>query len=72
MESFCDLGKKGFTVIIHGKHYHEETRATFSHSVQSSPSIIVRNFEETKFLADVIMGEKTDDDFYEFFEGKTF
>ncbi len=65
-----DLGKKGFTVVIHGKYYHEETRATFSHSVQSSPSIIVRNLEETKFLADVISGDKTAADFYEYFKGK--
>ena len=66
----ADLGKQGFTVIIHGKHYHEETRATFSHSVQNSPSAIVRNMEETKFLADVILGDKTEDDFYNFFNGK--
>jgi 4-hydroxy-3-methylbut-2-enyl diphosphate reductase len=66
----ADLGKQGFTVIIHGKHYHEETRATFSHSVQNSPSVIVRNIEESKFLADVILGDKTEDDLYEFFEGK--
>ncbi len=66
----ADLGKQGFTVVIHGKHYHEETRATFSHSVQNSPSVIVRNLEETKFLAEVILGNKTEDDFYEFFEGK--
>ena len=66
----ADLGKKGFTVIIHGKHYHEETRATFSHSVQNSPSVIVRNLEETIFVADVILGNKTEDDFYEFFKGK--
>ncbi len=65
-----DLGKKGFTVVIHGKHYHEETRATFSHSTQSSPSVIVRNLEETKFLTEVIMGDKTENDFYEFFKGK--
>jgi 4-hydroxy-3-methylbut-2-enyl diphosphate reductase len=66
----ADLGKKGFTVIIHGKHYHEETRATFSHSVQNSPSVIVRNLEETIFVANVILGNKTEDDFYEFFKGK--
>jgi len=65
-----DLGKKGFTVIIHGKHYHEETRATFSHSIQNSPSVIVRNHEEAKFLADVISGERSESDFYNFFEGK--
>ena len=66
----ADLGKQGFTVIIHGKHYHEETRATFSHSIQNSPSVIVRNLEETKFLVEVILGDKTEDDFYEFFEEK--
>ena len=46
----ADLGKTGYTVVIHGKHYHEETRATFSHSIQNSPSVIVRNMDETKFL----------------------
>lgn len=66
----ADLGKQGFTVIIHGKHYHEETRATFSHSVQNSPSVIVRNLKETIFLANVILGSKTEEDFYEFFKGK--
>lgn len=65
-----DLGKQGFSVVIHGKHYHEETRATFSHAIQNSPSLIVRNLEETKFLADVILGNKTEEDFYEFFKGK--
>ena len=62
--------KKDYTVIIHGKHYHEETRATFSHSIQNSPSVIVRNLDETKFLADMIAGEKSENEFYEFFKGK--
>jgi 4-hydroxy-3-methylbut-2-en-1-yl diphosphate reductase len=66
----AELGKQGFTVIIHGKHYHEETRATFSHTIQNSPSVIVRNLEETKFLTEVILGDKTEDDFNEFFKGK--
>jgi 4-hydroxy-3-methylbut-2-enyl diphosphate reductase len=66
----ADLGKTGYSVVIHGKHYHEETRATFSHSMQNSPSVIVRNLEETKFLIDVILGERTEDEFYEFFYDK--
>ena len=66
----ADLGKTGYTVVLHGKHYHEETRATFSHSVQNSPSIIVRDLDETKFLIEIILGERTEDEFYEFFEGK--
>ncbi len=64
------LGRENFTIIIHGKHYHEETRATFSHSQVSGPSLIVRNMDETKFLAEVILGEKNSNDFYKFFEGK--
>ncbi|MCW8813704.1 MAG: 4-hydroxy-3-methylbut-2-enyl diphosphate reductase [Chlorobium sp.] len=66
----ADLGKTGFAVVIHGKHYHEETRATFSHTIQNSPSIIVRNLEETKYLIDIILGKRTEDEFYEFFNGK--
>jgi 4-hydroxy-3-methylbut-2-enyl diphosphate reductase len=65
-----DLGKKDYSIIIHGKHYHEETRATFSHSIQNSPSVVVRNLEETKFLSDVILGIKTEEDFLAYFKGK--
>jgi len=66
----AELGGKGYTVIIHGKHYHEETRATFSHSVKNSPSLIVRDISEAKFLADYILEEKTTQEFNEFFKGK--
>jgi 4-hydroxy-3-methylbut-2-enyl diphosphate reductase len=65
-----ELGEAGYTVIIHGKYYHEETRATFSHSVKSSPSLIVRDIGEAKFLADYILEEKTTQEFNEFFKGK--
>ncbi len=64
------LGKQDYTIIIHGKHYHEETRATFSHSVLNSASVIVRDIEETKYLSQVILSDKSEEDFYEFFKGK--
>ena len=64
------LGDDKITVIIHGKDYHEETRATFSHTVQKAPSVIVRDIEETKFLSEVILGDKSAGEFYIFFEGK--
>ena len=64
------LGKQDYTIIIHGKHYHEETRATFSHSAVNSASVIVRDIEETKFLSKIILGEKSEEEFYEFFKGK--
>ncbi len=37
------LGTDKFTVIIHGKPGHEETRATFSHSSAGSSSLIVKD-----------------------------
>jgi 4-hydroxy-3-methylbut-2-enyl diphosphate reductase len=66
----ADLGNSGYTVVIHGKHYHEETRATFSHSIQNSPSVIVKNLDEAKSLAEVIINPKAEDKFYEMFKGK--
>jgi 4-hydroxy-3-methylbut-2-enyl diphosphate reductase len=64
------LGEKEYTIIIHGKHNHEETRATFSHAVQTAPSVIVRNIEETKMLSSIILGEIDDSKFYDFFKGR--
>lgn len=64
------LGKENFTVIIHGKSYHEETRATFSHSKTNSPSVIVRDLEEAKILASIILNEKPTKEFYEIFKEK--
>ncbi|RKY93594.1 MAG: 4-hydroxy-3-methylbut-2-enyl diphosphate reductase [Ignavibacteriae bacterium] len=64
------LGEKDYTIIIHGKHNHEETRATFSHAEQTAPSVIVRNIKETKMLSSIILGEIDENKFYEFFEGR--
>ncbi len=64
------LGKKDYTIIVHGKYNHEETIATFSHSKQNSPTIIVRNIEETKILCDIISGSTPKEEFYTFFAGK--
>ena len=64
------LGKDNFTVIIHGKSYHEETRATFSHSKTKAASVIVRDIDETKLLASFILNEKSEDEFYKTFSGR--
>ncbi|MBS1977085.1 MAG: 4-hydroxy-3-methylbut-2-enyl diphosphate reductase [Bacteroidetes bacterium] len=64
------LGKDGYTVVIHGKPRHEETRATFSHSSQSGPSVIVRDIDEAHQLANFITGDKTKAEFFEEFRGK--
>ncbi len=44
-------GREGYTVIIHGKHEHEETKATFANTRRHAPSLIVRNLTETRALA---------------------
>lgn len=64
------LGEKDYTIVIHGKHKHEETRATFSHSVQNGKSVIVRDLKETEILGKIITGEIPSKDFYKIFEGK--
>ncbi len=64
------LGADQYAVVIHGKHKHEETRATFSHSYQGAPSVVVKDMKEAVLLADVIKGDKDSDFFYDYFEGK--
>ncbi|MFA3783538.1 4-hydroxy-3-methylbut-2-enyl diphosphate reductase [Melioribacteraceae bacterium 4301-Me] len=64
------LGQENYTIIIHGKLKHEETRATFSHSILKSASLIIRNLEEAKILGDIILGKIPGQKLYEFFSGK--
>ena len=49
------FGREGFTVVIHGKSEHEETKATFSNTRRHAPSIIIRNLEEARLLGDYIV-----------------
>ena len=64
------LGKDDFSVIIHGKIKHEETRATFSHSYQEAPSVVILNMKEAETLAQFIRKERPVEQFYQEFEGK--
>jgi 4-hydroxy-3-methylbut-2-enyl diphosphate reductase len=51
--------KKGFTSIIHGKYYHEETKATASQTYKDDGNgkyLIVRNLVETGYVTDFILG----------------
>jgi 4-hydroxy-3-methylbut-2-enyl diphosphate reductase len=64
------LGNENHTIIIHGKPKHEETRATFSHSSQSAPTVIVRDIEDARRLGEYILGDKSADEFYEEFARK--
>lgn len=64
------LGETEHSIIIHGKHNHEETRATFSHSSSNAPSVVVRDIGDTVYLMDIVLGNRPKEDFYTFFEGK--
>jgi len=64
------LGQENYTIIIHGKPNHEETKATFSHSSHKGHSVIVRNMQEAENLSNYILGSKTKSEFYEEFAGK--
>ncbi|MBP7514811.1 MAG: 4-hydroxy-3-methylbut-2-enyl diphosphate reductase [Flavobacteriales bacterium] len=53
----AQLGTQDYTVVIHGKAAHEETRATFSHTASGAPAVIVKDMAETEELGRIILGE---------------
>ncbi len=65
-----EIGKQDYTVVIHGKHYHEETRATFSHAQAGAPVVVVRDIAEARNLAKVISGEADATFFFEKFKDR--
>jgi 4-hydroxy-3-methylbut-2-enyl diphosphate reductase len=65
------LGGKEYTIVVHGKPTHEETRATFSHAIQHGPVIIVKDMEETMLLGDYILGHLKREQFDKLFSGRT-
>ncbi len=64
------IGKDKFTIIIHGKYHHEETRATFSRSETHGKTIVIKDISEAKTLAAYIQGNKPTEEFYKDFKGK--
>ena len=64
------LGKESYTIIIHGKPKHEETRATFSHSARGGASVVIQDMAEAKQLANYLTEGKTNEEFYKEFDGK--
>ena len=56
--------RDGFTVIIHGKHYHEETRATASQALThpGGQYLCVRDVAETERLCEFLLGTRTADE----------
>jgi len=65
------LGKKGYSLVVHGKHEHEETRATFSHSADHSEVVVVLNPDEAHILADIMAEKRPLEDFEKYFGHKS-
>ena len=64
------IAAKGYSIVVHGKPKHEETRATFSHASANTPTVVVNDMQETIELAKYITGEKAPADFYTEFKGR--
>ena len=68
--------RDGFTAVIHGKHYHEESRATASQvkNHEDGRYIIVLNMEEADLICDYIARRPrrlSREAFIQHFQGKT-
>jgi len=64
------IAKKNYTVVVHGKPKHEETRATFSHAASNTPTVVVNDMQEAITLSKFINGEKPAGQFYETFKNQ--
>ncbi len=64
------IARKGYSIIIHGKPKHEETRATFSHAASNTPTLIVNDMEETILLGNYILGKLSEAEFFKYFSGR--
>lgn len=64
------LGEDHYSIIIHGKHNHEETRATFSRSEHHAPSIIIKDIHEAHKLGAFILGEISAEEFSALFNNR--
>ena len=64
------IAKKNYSLIVHGKPTHEETRATFSHAAKVTPTVIVNDMSDAIALSKYITGEKPSEMFYAEFAGR--
>jgi 4-hydroxy-3-methylbut-2-enyl diphosphate reductase len=63
------IATKGYSIVVHGKPKHEETRATFSHASSHTATLIVNDMKEAVELGKYITGEKPAEQFHEEFKG---
>lgn len=66
----AQIGEKNYTIIVHGKPNHEETRATFSHSKENAPTVVVENMVQAELLAEYMKGTLPATQFFQDFKGQ--
>jgi 4-hydroxy-3-methylbut-2-enyl diphosphate reductase len=66
----AQIADKGYSIVVHGKPKHEETRATFSHASSHTPTVVVNDMKEAIELAKYITREKPSEEFYGEFNGR--
>jgi 4-hydroxy-3-methylbut-2-enyl diphosphate reductase len=64
------IAAKKYSLVIHGKPTHEETRATFSHASADTAAVVVNDMTEAIELGKYISGELPADTFYSTFAGR--
>jgi 4-hydroxy-3-methylbut-2-enyl diphosphate reductase len=61
------IATQQYSIVVHGKPTHEETRATFSHAAAQTPTVVVNDLQEATVLAEFITGSRPAEAFYETF-----
>jgi 4-hydroxy-3-methylbut-2-en-1-yl diphosphate reductase len=64
------IAENKFTVIIHGKPGHEETRATFSRAAAAGPTLVIKDMEEAVLLGSFIRQKNSREEFFKYFKGR--
>lgn len=64
------IAGNGYSIVVHGKPKHEETRATFSHASVQTPSVVINDMQEAVELGRYITREKPAELFYSEFNGR--
>jgi 4-hydroxy-3-methylbut-2-enyl diphosphate reductase len=64
------IAQKGYSIVVHGKPSHEETRATFSHSDVHAPTLVINDMEEAVILGEYMKGQRSYTDFDTHFKGR--
>jgi len=57
------IASKSYTIVIHGKPSHEETRATFSHAAAKGPAVVIKDRKQAERLARYIRKEASQTEF---------